>query len=77
MDRNLRIRMLIGTKPRAAQTLKATRDRLKEIERAQTDVAGFREPRSKSLTCARRSPPALICAAAGRPPGFRFTTSQG
>lgn len=57
MDRNLRIRMLLeagdkATKPlrdiaqgssRAAQALKATRDRLKEIERAQADVAGFRE----------------------------------
>ncbi|BCA60230.1 phage tail tape measure protein [Sphingomonas sp. HMP6] len=57
MDRNLRIRMLLEagdkvTKPlrdiaagssRAAQALKATRDRLKEIERAQAGVAGFRE----------------------------------
>ena len=57
MDRNLRIRMLLEaadkvTKPlrdiaqgssRTAQALKATRDRLKEIERAQADVAGFRQ----------------------------------
>lgn len=56
-DRNLRIRMLLEagdrvTRPlrdiaqgstRAAQALKATRDRLKEIERAQADVGGFRE----------------------------------
>ncbi len=57
MDRNLRIRMLLEagdrvTKPlrdiaggstRAAQALKATRDRLKEIQRAQASIAGFRE----------------------------------
>jgi phage-related tail protein len=56
-DRNLRIRMLLEagdkvTRPlrdiangssRAAQALKATRDRLKEIERAQADVGGFRQ----------------------------------
>ncbi|MES3107402.1 hypothetical protein [Sphingomonas aurantiaca] len=56
-DRNLRIRMLLEagdkvTRPlrdiangstRAAQALKATRDRLKEIERAQADVGGCRE----------------------------------
>ncbi|MEG3089755.1 phage tail tape measure protein [Sphingomonas sp. PB4P5] len=57
MDRNLRIRMLLEagdrvTKPlrdiangssRASQALRATRDRLKEIERAQADLAGFRQ----------------------------------
>ena len=57
MDRNLRIRMLLeagdkatrplrdiaGASGKAAQGLKATRDRLKEIERAQADVAGFRQ----------------------------------
>jgi len=57
MDRNLRIRMLLeagdrvsrplrdiaGGSARAAQALKATRDRLKEIERAQATLAGFRE----------------------------------
>ncbi len=56
MDRNLRIRMLLEagdrvTRPlrdiasgsgRAAQALKATRDRLKDLDRAQADVAGFR-----------------------------------
>lgn len=56
-DRNLRIRMqleamdkvtrplrdITGGSTRAAQALKATRDRLKEIERAQADVAGFRQ----------------------------------
>lgn len=55
-DRSLKIRMLLEasdrvTRPlrdmaqgstRAAQALKATRDRLKEIERAQGDIAGFR-----------------------------------
>lgn len=57
MDRNLRIRMLLeasdrvtrplremaGGSTKAAQALKATRDRLKEIERAQADIKGFRE----------------------------------
>lgn len=57
MDRDLRIRMLLQlgdkvTKPlrdmaagssRAAQALKATRDRLAEIKRAQANIAGFRE----------------------------------
>lgn len=56
-DRSLRIRMLLEaadrvTKPlrdiaggssKAAQALKATRDRLKEIDRAQADIAGFRQ----------------------------------
>ena len=56
MDRNLRIRMLLeagdrvtrplrdisGASGKAANALKATRDRLKEIERAQADVAEFR-----------------------------------
>lgn len=56
-DRNLRIRMLLEagdkiTRPlrdiangstRAAQALKLTRDKLKEIERAKADVGGFRE----------------------------------
>jgi len=56
-DRNLRIRMLLEagdkvTRPlrdiangssRTAQALKLTRDKLKEIERAQADVGGFRE----------------------------------
>lgn len=59
-DRNLRIRMLLEagdkvTRPlrdiangssRAAQALRGTRDRLKEIERAQADVGGFRELRA-------------------------------
>ncbi len=57
MDRNLRIRMLLEagdrvTKPlrdmaggsrKAAEALKATRDRLKEINRAQADIGSFRE----------------------------------
>ncbi|MDB5683569.1 MAG: phage tail tape measure protein [Sphingomonas bacterium] len=57
MDRNLRIRMLLEagdrvTKPlrdiaggstRAAQALKIARDRLKELTRAQEDMAGFRK----------------------------------
>jgi chromosome segregation ATPase len=57
MDRNLRIRMLLeagdrvskplreiaGGSTRAAQALKATRDRLKEVERAQASIAGFRQ----------------------------------
>jgi TP901 family phage tail tape measure protein len=57
MDRNLRIRMLLeagdrvtrplrditGASGKAAQALKTTRDRLKEISRAQADVAGFRQ----------------------------------
>ena len=57
MDRNLRIRMLLeagdrvtrplrditGASGAAARALKTTRDRLKEIERAQADVAGFRQ----------------------------------
>ena len=56
-DRSLKIRMLLEagdkvTRPlrdiaqgssRTAQALKATRDRLKEIDRAQADVGGFRE----------------------------------
>ncbi len=56
-DRNLRIRMLLeagdkATKPmrdiaagssRLSQSLRVTRDRLKDIERAQADVAGFRQ----------------------------------
>ena len=56
-DRNLRIRMLLeagdrvsrplrdmaGGSTRLAQSLKATRDRLKEIDRAQADIAGFRQ----------------------------------
>ncbi len=59
-DRNLRIRMLLEagdkvTRPlrdiangssRAAQALRGTRDRLKEIDRAQADVGGFKELRS-------------------------------
>ena len=59
-DRNLRIRMLLEagdkvTRPlrdiangstRTAQALRATRDQLKEIERAQADVGGFRELRA-------------------------------
>lgn len=57
MDRNLRIRMLLEasdrvTRPlrdmaagssRAAQALSATRDRLRELGRAQADIAGFRQ----------------------------------
>lgn len=57
MDRNLRIRMLLeagdkvskplrdmaGGSSKLAQSLKATRDRLKDIERAQNSIAGFRE----------------------------------
>ena len=57
MDRDLRIRMLLqaadrvsrplrdiaGGSTRAAQALKATRDRLKEVERAQAQIAGFRQ----------------------------------
>ena len=57
MDRNLRIRVLLEagdklTRPlrevaagssRAAKALAATRDRLKEIDKAQADVAGFRK----------------------------------
>lgn len=57
MDRNLRIRMLLeagdrvskplrdiaGGSTRAAQALKATRDRLKEVQRAQSSISGFRE----------------------------------
>ncbi|MFC3579518.1 phage tail tape measure protein [Sphingomonas hylomeconis] len=56
-DRNLRIRMLLEaadkvTRPlrdmaqgssRLAQSLRATRDRLKDIQRAQSDIGGFRE----------------------------------
>lgn len=56
-DRDLRIRMLLeaadrvsrplrdiaGGNVRAAQTMRVTRDRLKEIDRAQRDIAGFRE----------------------------------
>lgn len=56
MDRNLRIRMLLeagdkvsrplreiaGGSAKAAEGLRATRDRLKEIDRAQTNIAGFR-----------------------------------
>jgi len=59
-DRNLRIRMLLeagdkATKPmrdiaagssRLSQSLRVTRDRLKDIERAQADVAGFRQLKS-------------------------------
>jgi TP901 family phage tail tape measure protein len=57
MDRDLRIRMLLQaadrvSKPlrditagssKAAQALKATRDRLKEIERTQSQIGGFRQ----------------------------------
>lgn len=57
MDRDLRIRMLLQaadrvSRPlrdissgssRAAQALKATRDRLKEIERTQAQIGGFRQ----------------------------------
>ena len=56
-DRNLRIRMLLeagdrvsrplrdmaGGSSKLAQSLKTTRDRLKEIDRAQADIAGFRQ----------------------------------
>lgn len=56
-DRNLRIRMLLeagdrvtrplrdmaGGSNKLAQSLKGTRDRLKEIDRAQADIAGFRQ----------------------------------
>lgn len=56
MDRNLRIRMLLeagdkvsrplreiaGGSSKAAEGLRATRDRLKEIDCAQTNIAGFR-----------------------------------
>lgn len=57
MDRNLRIRMLLeagdkvsrplrdiaGGSSKAGQALKATRDRLREIERAQDDIGNFRK----------------------------------
>lgn len=57
MDRNLRIRMLLeagdrATRPlrdiasgstKAAQAMKATRDRLRDLNRAQGDINGFRE----------------------------------
>jgi len=57
MDRNLRIRMLLeagdrATRPlrdiaggsaKAAQAFKLTRDRLRELNRAQADIGGFRE----------------------------------
>jgi TP901 family phage tail tape measure protein len=57
MDRNLRIRMLLeagdrATRPlrdiaggsaKAARELKATRDRLRDLDRAQADINGFRE----------------------------------
>lgn len=57
MDRNLRIRMLLeagdrATRPlrdiaggsaKAAQALKATRDRLRDLDRAQANINGFRE----------------------------------
>jgi len=57
VDRNLRIRMLLeagdrvtgplraiaGGSTKAAQALKLTRDGLREIERAQGDIAGFRK----------------------------------
>jgi len=57
MDRNLRIRMLLEagdrvTRPlrdiaggsfKAAQALKGTRDRLRDLDRAQADINGFRE----------------------------------
>ncbi|AOH83631.1 phage tail tape measure protein [Sphingomonas panacis] len=57
MDRDLRIRLLLeaadrvtgplrgiaGGSSRAAQALRATRDRLKEVERAQAQIAGFRQ----------------------------------
>ncbi len=57
MDRDLRIRLLLeagdkvtrplrdiaGASGKTAQALKATRDRLKEIDRAQSDIAGFRQ----------------------------------
>jgi TP901 family phage tail tape measure protein len=56
-DRDLRIRMLLeaadkvsrplrdiaGGSTKAAQAMRAARDRLKEIDRAQKDIAGFRE----------------------------------
>lgn len=57
MDRNLRIRMLLeagdrvtrplrdiaGGSAKAARELKATRDRLRDLDRAQADINGFRE----------------------------------
>lgn len=57
MDRNLRIRMLLeagdrvtrplrdiaGGSAKAARELKITRDRLRDLERAQADINGFRE----------------------------------
>ncbi len=59
-DRNLRIRMILeasdkATRPlrdmaggssKLAQSLKATRDRLQDLEKAQADVAGFRSLRA-------------------------------
>ncbi|HEY0624660.1 phage tail tape measure protein [Sphingomonas sp.] len=57
MDRNLRIRMLLeagdrvsrplrdiaGGSSKAARELKATNDRLRDLKRTQSDIAGFRE----------------------------------
>ncbi|HEX8301051.1 MAG TPA: phage tail tape measure protein, partial [Sphingomonas sp.] len=57
MDRNLRIRMLLeagdrvsrplreiaGGSAKAARELRATRDRLRDLDRAQADINGFRE----------------------------------
>lgn len=84
-DRNLRIRMLLeaadrvtrplrdiaGGSTRAAQALRATRDRLKEIERAQADIAGFRQ-----LKAGMQSSSAAMHAAQNRATALGRTMSQ-
>lgn len=77
-DRNLRIRMLLeagdrvtrplrdmaGGSSRLAQSLKATRDRLKEIDRAQADIAGFRQLKAGMQSTSAAMQAAKIRAAA-------------
>ena len=68
MDRNLRIRMLLegadrltrpmreaaGGSSRLSQALRVTRDRMKEIERAQADIGDFRQLKTGLADTSRR-----------------------
>ncbi|WP_311270853.1 phage tail tape measure protein [Sphingobium sp. WCS2017Hpa-17] len=68
MDRNLRIRMLLegadrltrpmreaaGGSSRLSQALRVTRDRMKEIERAQADIGDFRQLKTGLAETSRR-----------------------
>jgi len=77
MDRSLRIRMLLeagdrmtrplreaaGGSSRLAQSLRVTRDRLKEVQRAQADISEFRQLKSGLADTSRRMSEAQARAA--------------